>query len=216
MFEEYTAYLPNDKDINVLDIGCGGGDLILFLKKKEFNDIYGIDVDEGAIRTCKEKGIKEAERIEELGSYLEGKKEKYGLIFAREVIYYFPEDKLKGYLNAINRSLAKGGVFIVEVFNGAVLTANFVKYKDHGIKSIFTEHSIRNALEGSGFEVTAIFGNITPIKGLKRFLWIILQKAWFAVLRSIYILERGFDPNNPKILSKSIIAIAKKHEKSNS
>ena len=33
MFEEYTAYLPNDKDVRVLDIGCGGGNLILFLKK---------------------------------------------------------------------------------------------------------------------------------------------------------------------------------------
>lgn len=210
MFENYIQYLPTRKDIKVIDIGCGGGDLIIFLQNLGFKDVCGVDIDEDAISACRGKGLTEVEKIDNLCDFLKTKTKRYALIFAREVIYYFPRTEIAQYLKAVRESLADDGIFVIEVFNGSTLTGHFIKDKDHGINMVFTEHSLRKSLEDSGFQVTALIGNKTVSRGLKRKLWVAMQSIWFTLLKSIYILERGLDPDNPKILSKTMIAVAKR------
>ncbi|MBV1924554.1 MAG: class I SAM-dependent methyltransferase [Flavobacteriaceae bacterium] len=47
----------------VLDVGCGAGIHSIHLQKKGF-DITAIDVSEGAVKVCKEKGLKDVRNIE--------------------------------------------------------------------------------------------------------------------------------------------------------
>jgi homoserine O-acetyltransferase/O-succinyltransferase len=42
---------------SLLDLGCGGGELLEFLKYKNFERLVGVELDEGAILSCLEKGL---------------------------------------------------------------------------------------------------------------------------------------------------------------
>jgi hypothetical protein len=79
---------------------------------------------------------------------------------------------------------------------------------DHWIATIFTEHSLRWALENSGFRVTHLRGATGTGSGLKYRLWRAAGRVWSHALQAIYTVERGRDSLNPSILEKNLIAIA--------
>lgn len=62
-FTEYKSWLPQTRSVlryvrgRVLDIGCGAGRHLLYLKQKG-HDVVGIDNSPLAVKTCKERGLK--------------------------------------------------------------------------------------------------------------------------------------------------------------
>jgi len=211
--EDYISdLLPKDKSASILDIGCGEGDFLQFLINKGYRSCQGIDISERAVKICRNKGIENVKQIDDLASYLAPQKEAFDLINMKEVLYYFPEEKMHTYLGMIRSSLKKEGLLIVEVFNGALLTGDFFKYKDHEIRYIFTEHSLRKVLEDSGFRVMRIFGTRIKCSNIKRFIWRGLRFLWSIILKAIYTLELGGGEHRPTIWSKLIVAVAKKTE----
>ena len=53
----FLKVLPEDKNISILDIGCGNGDILYALKMRGYNNLQGIDLDPYAVECCKGKGI---------------------------------------------------------------------------------------------------------------------------------------------------------------
>ena len=50
-YEWYTRdWLPEDRDGKILDIGCGSGQFLYFLRKKGYTQAKGVDVDQDADR----------------------------------------------------------------------------------------------------------------------------------------------------------------------
>ena len=209
-YDDYRDYLSGHKDKKVLDIGCGDGGFLLFLKEQGFSDVYGVDNDKDQIAACRERGLREVEAIDDLGKYLKTKQSVYGIIMMKQVMYYFSDEELPRYLASIRSALTEDGTLIVEVFNGAPLTGHYIKDKDYKVKRVFTENSVRAALEDSGFMVVRLCGNRYAGRGIKMLAWVIAHEIWIAFLKCVYILERGLDPYNPKIFSKYVIAFAKK------
>lgn len=52
IFEKFVS-----KDAEIIDIGCGDGNFLLYLKKRGYKNLYGIDPSTESIRILKEKGI---------------------------------------------------------------------------------------------------------------------------------------------------------------
>lgn len=150
--------------------------------------------------------------IENLEEFLNAHQNEYDLIILKQVIYYFPKERLIKTINFIKDSLKENGVVLVETFNGSILTGPFIKYKDYKIVTIFTEHSLKAVLEEVGLEVISLFGAKKYFNPFKGFFLLMAQKFWQVALKTVYSLERGLDPENPKIFSKSLIAVAKKVE----
>jgi SAM-dependent methyltransferase len=133
---------------------------------------------------------------------------KYDLIIAKDVLYYFSADELNVLLKNFKAALKKDGLLVAEIFNGSTLTGPFIKYKDIDIKLILTEHSLADALIHAGFKVKSISGNKFPITGIRSLIFSLVQTLWRVRLKIIYFLERGIDDQNPKILERKIIAAA--------
>lgn len=212
----YRRLLPERKEAKILDIGCGWGYLLYYLKRKGYSDIKGVDLKDQVERIdfIKRNITEKVEGVDSLEDYLVLHNGEYDLILLKQVIYYFKREDLLPMMRHVKEALKPGGTLVVEVFNGSLLTSAFIQNVDYQRKLIFTEYSLANLLQNAGFELEDLFGMVHPLrKNLRSIICFFIQKLWVLLLNLIYILERGIDPvRRPHIFSKHIIAVAKNRQ----
>ena len=97
------------KNLRVLDVGCGTGAIMEFVKRKGFV-VFGIDVDQVALEYCRSKGL-------EVGSGLATKigfpDDTFDIVLALDVLEHVQVDREA--VQEIQRILKKGGIFIASV-----------------------------------------------------------------------------------------------------
>lgn len=109
---------PN-KDMNILDVGCGRGELSYILSKSGAH-VTGIDDSSSAIKAAKAKyladsSIKNLEFIQD--NFLNHKfNKKYDRIIVTDLIERVPEDKLELVILKIAELLKEDGLFITHVY----------------------------------------------------------------------------------------------------
>lgn len=205
----YSEFLPSNKEAFILDIGCGMGQFIRFLRKKGYTNVTGIDMGQEAVNYCKKNNIENIQKIDSINGFINDNINKFDLIILKSVIAHFKREDVILNLQLIRKALKEGGGIIVETFNMSVFTGVFALYDDYTHKLGFNEESLYQVLYEAGFNDIKICGNKYKVRGIKSLLWIMLRKIWFFMLKVIYIVERGIG-DNPKILSKLLIAAAKK------
>jgi 2-polyprenyl-3-methyl-5-hydroxy-6-metoxy-1,4-benzoquinol methylase len=210
----YRVLLPESSSARILDVGCGWGYLLHYLKKRGYSNIEGIDSSHHSRRLnfIKDTLKIDAVGIEKVEDYLNANKGKYDLIVMQQVIYYFKREDLPVIMKAAYDALRPGGRIIVEVFNGSLLTSVFVQGWDYERTMIFTEFSLAEILIDSGFKLMDISGMKTPPEmRFRSRMRRMAQDAWLFILKCIYMLERGKDPVLvPRIYAKHLIAVAEK------
>jgi SAM-dependent methyltransferase len=99
----------------VLDVGCGRGEMLELLAEAGIA-ARGIDIDEGMVARCREKGL-EVERAEAL-EHLAGLKDgSLGAVFAAQVVEHLKYAQLMRFLELAHTKLAPGGVLVMETVN---------------------------------------------------------------------------------------------------
>jgi len=205
---QFLRFLPENKEIKILDIGCGSGQLIHMFNKLGYKNIEGVDLVSRQVEMAKRLGIK-ATQISELESYLNENKGKWDLITLSQVIEHFPKDKMLPYLAAIRSSLKDNGTLIATTHNMALLSGLISRYTDVTHEIGFTERSLIGVLRVASFSDIKVYPTKHPFSlHPKRLIWLLLRKIWFKILGFIYLLEKGYD--RPTILSRHLMAVAKK------
>ena len=144
------SYLPPEKDIDVLDIGCGMGFAMLAFKKFGYRKVLGIDIDQSQIDACLELGL-DVEKISDLAAYLKRSPKRFGLITLFDVLEHIAPDKQIETLRDIHESLAPGGRLLVKVPNASSIVAARWQFIDFTHFTSYTEYSIRYAIRTAGF-----------------------------------------------------------------
>lgn len=204
----YTPWLPADRDAAVVDVGCGSGRVLAFLASRGYRRLEGFDRDPGAVALARSRVSAPIAVEDEWPRFFASKPSAFDLVILKDVIYYVPREHLVGALTAVRRAIRPGGRAIVEVFNGAAFTGPFVAYKDDAILWTPTEHTLRRFLERAGFVSVTVHAHRPPARTVKRRLFNAVARLWRGVLRTIYVLERGFADENPRILTTKILAVA--------
>lgn len=196
----FAKLLPRDMTANILDIGCGTGEFLYYLKNKGYQDVIGVDVSAEAIALCNNNKINNAKLITNLEKFLI-QKNKYEVIFLNDVLEHISKEKIIDILQSIYNGLTLSGYLVIKTPNAASFTSVYARYQDFTHEVIFTEQSLRQILNVSGFKKITIGGeeNMHPFKRL------LLRK----VLNSIYWLERG-GLFNPTIYESNLIGIARR------
>ena len=206
----YRHDLPHDKSTAILDVGCGFGRVLAFLSERGYTNLWGVDRDEDVLKWTAANVTPNVEVVSDLSGFLARHEGKFGLIVIKDVLFYVPRSDVQTLLRDVWKAIAPGGGVLLETINGAAWTGPYVAYKDPDVQWIPTETLLRYYLESAGFSDIELRGRATTITGLRSRVFALGQALWRTGLRLIYLLERGIDSQNPRILTTQIIAIARK------
>lgn len=165
--EHYNSYVPyyakmlsphlgEDKDIPILDIGCGMGLALYALKQSGYKKLKGVDISKQQVSAAVEKGL-DVELLRDTGKWLSENANTFERILALDVIEHIPVNEQIQVAKGISSSLKAGGKFICTVPNANSVLASRWRYIDWTHTSSFTEHSLEFLLLNSGFTEVKIY-----------------------------------------------------------
>ena len=205
----YNNFLKFDKNIKILDFGCGDGVMLIYLSKNGYKNITGFDIKFYPEWNNLDKNLIFKVDIDPFNFLKNEKIKSYDLIIMKDVIYYYTKDNIHTLLIDIIKLMKKEGHLFLEIFNGSIFTGPFIKYKDIGIRTLLTEHSIKQLATELNLKILFIKGNKTNITGLRSFLFKFLNYLIIIFLKLIYFSERGNELETPKIFNKKILILLK-------
>lgn len=146
-------WIPKDKNTQILDIGCGWGHKLLEFQNIGFNNITGIELTKEASEIAK-NSLKSnvniicgdaIEIIDKLDC-------NFGLVLCMDVLEHFSAENAFLLLSKINKILSKNGVLVIRTPNMSSLFGLFSRYLDITHLTGYTEFSIRQLAEATGYE----------------------------------------------------------------
>ncbi|MFH8038993.1 MAG: class I SAM-dependent methyltransferase [Candidatus Aenigmatarchaeota archaeon] len=217
MVKLLNKFLCN-KEIKILDIGCGTGDLMLLFKKYGYNDVIGIDHSFVATEIANKKGLKVItcsildELPEEITKY------KYDVIVLGDILehIYIPS----AVLIKIRDILKDNGILIISVpnagcfINGLILCffpwLSWISFALGPWTHIryFTSYSIKKELRHCGFDVLYLGG--VPFDYIDYNLLGLRKKLFWKIINFLLLLYQPLSLFLPSFFSQNIIVLAKK------
>jgi 2-polyprenyl-3-methyl-5-hydroxy-6-metoxy-1,4-benzoquinol methylase len=147
-------YLPLLKDlksnVRILELGCGSGLMLRYLREQGFTDVIGIDISVEQVNLANKSGF-DAE-VNDAFSFLDDQDESFDVIIAIDFIEHFYKDELILLFPLIHKVLKEKGTLLIQTPNGEGLFSNQVIFGDLTHLTIFTPSSLSQLLQESGFQ----------------------------------------------------------------
>lgn len=201
----YEKFLPQDKNSNVLDVGCGTGFFLYYLKKKGYKNYYGIDISKDQIDYCRQEVTENVVQTDAFG-FLKDKIEEYDVIVMNDLLEHIPKEKLIDFLRLVRKALRAHGIAIIRVPNMANPFGLISRYSDMTHETGFTESSLYQLLKVCNFKEIKLY----PTKSTYTFKFAIggLVRYFIHLWLKLLFLVQGY--TIPKILTMNLIATARK------
>jgi len=201
----YGDLLPRNRDAAILDIGCGPGHFLFWLKGLGYENIHGVDLTRSAVEHCHAHGLQNVECISGLQPFLEPRPSSFDLVTMNDVIEHFPRDQVIPTLSLVKSCLRKDGRIIIKTLNMANPGGRYLRYADFTHWLGFTETSLRQVLIAAGFSNASVRAYGIPIHSFKTVLRVSAQWVWNCLLALVLLIDLGTD--RPSIKSKLILAV---------
>jgi len=202
----YRKFLPKSKESRILDIGCGVGLFLYYLKHCGYKNYYGIDISKENIDFVRKNVTNKCES-QDMFVYLQNKEHCFDVIVLNEVLEHLVNERAIELLRLIFESLKTHGVLLVLVPNMENPITVYTRWHDFTHKSGFTQNSIKMALRLGKFNHIDIY----PTIKFSRFAYIrkIILGIPCLLIRTFAVIFFQY-PFNGRLFSKRIIAVAKK------
>lgn len=193
-----------------LDLACGYGNFLAYLRAKGVTDFFGADLTEAAIaRAAKEFGQERAACVDAF-DYLESHKHEFDLISALDFVEHLRPDELFALLAGVHDGLSKHGLFLVRTPNASAPFGMAARYNDITHELCFTAGALGDVMQRMGFEVIEVWEDIGYPKNL-------LQIAHYTVwqcLRLGYRLADAIETGvwGPGIMTRNYWILLRKRE----
>jgi SAM-dependent methyltransferase len=116
------AHFGDRRDISILDVGCGTGGLMAFLRERGYTNLRGMDGSTDAIAACRERGLTVS--LVDLNELSEADEDdRYDAVVCNDVLCYFLGDHLPALMRKLTNRLQPSGLLIsnnnaFDVFKG--------------------------------------------------------------------------------------------------
>lgn len=146
----YTPSIPLPDGSPVLDVGCGRGEWLLWMQRRGFDQLLGVDLSHEEAEIARSRGL--CVVGEDAVSYLSSKQEQFAIIHAKDVIEHLDKNECVEFCKAACHALKPGGRLILSTFNAMAPGAATTRYGDYTHESGFTPSSMKQLLRACGFE----------------------------------------------------------------
>ena len=102
-------HFPAEKDVAILDLGCGHGALVHFVHQNGYENIRGIDYSGEQVAEAKRLGIEGVEQGDLMEALQSLSDESQDVVVAFDVIEHFTKDELIPFVDEVYRVLRGGG-----------------------------------------------------------------------------------------------------------
>ena len=204
----YLNHMPEDKTAPILEIGCGLGQFLSFCRACGYTSASGVDMSTENVAFCRERSL--TATLSEGGEYLTRTSCTFGAIVMNDVIEHIPKDGVLPLLRRVLDRLQPGGVLIMKTINAAnPLLGPHGRYNDFTHELSWTEESMRQVLEGSGFVGIRVAPSNLYVFYANPLNYIALAVAkLFELFFFLYFRLHG--RVTTKIFTKNLIAVARK------
>ncbi|MDB4308064.1 methionine biosynthesis protein MetW, partial [Gammaproteobacteria bacterium] len=112
----YMPLMPQDRRSRVLEIACGKGQFLDFLRSEGYTDVRAIDLDADNVADCKAKGLKaeQADMFKFIPALDEG---SLDLVVMNDIIEHIAREDAAELLLIIRDKLANTGMLMVKTCN---------------------------------------------------------------------------------------------------
>lgn len=197
-------WLPANKQAKILDVACGEGWLLLFLREAGYAALSAFDISAENVNICRKLGFDfvqefDATRIRE---FEVGK--SYDLILALDILEHIPKQFAVQFVSDLRTRLAPGGILLVQTPNMGCVFGLLHRYSDLSHEFCLTESSAKTLMFLGGFAPHEIeirpAWNAATIPGRFRELYLRLLH------RLIFLAE---DSSRPQIPTKNLLIVAR-------
>ncbi|WLE97823.1 MAG: class I SAM-dependent methyltransferase [Candidatus Electrothrix communis] len=195
-------------DAKILDVGCGVGHFLYYLKKNGFQNVAGIDVSPVQVEHALQMQPDiDFQHITNPIEFLQQQPDEYDVIVLNDVLEHIERDQIISNLNAIYHSLKPGGIVIIKTINAAYPLGFAHRYNDFTHTVAFHEKSLTQLLRHTNFSEIRCYqeeiGLYNPLFVLKKSMVIVVR---FLLKIMIYLSECDWQ----RIISVNLIAVGRK------
>ena len=173
-------FLPSNKSAAVLDLGCGTGDFLLFLKNQGFTNLSGVEYSE-EMKAMSEQtagGIRIV--YHDATAYLKETEKRYDFILCAHLLEHFEKSKVLETIKLAREKLNTGGRLVLYTPNFASPFGLMIAFGDFTHITHFSGIAMAQLANMSSFEIDYIGGNGPVPFGfagtLKSLLWRLILK----------------------------------------
>ena len=210
---DFDHLLPSKKDTPILDIGCGDGCFLLYLLRRGFSALHGVDTSPDQVAAAHAAGLAQVEQGMALG-YLSKCEARFGVVSAQNILEHLTLEETLELLQAIHRSLTKGGELWIVVPNALSPLGIVTRYSDLTHEICYTPKSMIQALTVCGFENVRVMEYGTPlVHGVKSLVRSLAWKAIRAQLHFRRLVAYG-EAGPAAVYSHDMLIVARKADRS--
>ncbi len=203
-----AKHFPANLNCNILDLGCGGGEIMYCASELGYKNILGIECSDQQIAAAKMLGVSNIVKGDLLEELSKLKEASIDCIISFDVLEHFSKNEIIEFIDRVHRVLVKGGAWVIHVPNGESIFVGKILYGDFTHEIAFTKTSATQLLRASGFSSISAYEDKPVIHGLKstiRYLgWIVVK----FFLRAYILVETG--SRGEQFFSQNILIVAKK------
>jgi 2-polyprenyl-3-methyl-5-hydroxy-6-metoxy-1,4-benzoquinol methylase len=196
-----------EKEANIMDVGCGFGQFLYYLKSAGFVNIHGVDLADVTDKVHELLPGVDVRQEDDTTGFLRQHAGEYDVVVLNDVLEHIPLDEMVSFVDAIHGALKPGGMVIVKTPNAAFPLGYFARYGDLTHTTAFHENSLTHLLLHCGFECIHCYqeeiGVYNPLFAAKK---LIVALVRFFLRTLIYFAEGGWQ----RILSVNIVCVAQK------
>lgn len=201
----FSKHLPTDKNVSIIDLGCGSGEFVYWLSTG-YKNVEGIDLSKELIEIGSSLGIPNI-HCKDIFDFLAANEKRIDVIIMRDVLEHFDKDRTYKLVSMIYNNLSENGSVILQVPNGQSPFVGKILYGDYTHHQAFTESSIHQLFKSAGFRQINIF-EVTPVP--KNVIGIMRLGMWKILRTLLKITQQIATGDSSGYFSQNLIAVITK------
>jgi SAM-dependent methyltransferase len=202
-------WIPEDRFIRILDLGCGYGALLYFLKESGYCYLSGVDRSPEQVMVARQLEIDAVQEGDVLDFLRKKEDHSYDVVIAFDILEHFTKQEIFIIVDEIYRVMQSKGKLILHVPNGEGIFSGRIYFGDLTHQTAFTCQSIHQLMSAVGFTRIDFVEDTPVVHGVKSGTRYVLWKVFRSLFRLIYMAETG-DTGRGLILTQNLIAVVEK------